>query len=168
LRQNQGAILTSWGGECKDFAVLRQNAASFGLRIPPALLNMSPYCRERLDLCLQTSGKATNMHLPEMAYAVGIPTKPSASGDIGPLVVRGKWPEVRDQVLADVLTTAVIMVRHLSAFSKIECDQEATILALADAAQAAHPASGFVRRTFAPWAKARCVRAGLRGLIEAA
>lgn len=168
LAENPDATLVSWGGECKDFSVLRQNASSFGLKIPSQLLPMSPYCRERLDLCLAVSGMAANVHLPEMAFAVGIPTKPSPSVDIGPLVVRGKWPEVRDQVLADVLTTAVIMVRHLSAFGQIDCDQEASILALAEAAQTSHPSSDFVRRTFQPWAKAKCVRAGLRGLVEAA
>lgn len=159
------AVLTTWGGEAKDLAILRRCAATHGLVLPLQLREGSPHARERLDLCRASCVQASPVHLPEMAAAVSVPSKPSPSTEIGQLVERGAWREVREQVAADVLTTAVLAVRHLRAHGQIECDAADTMMAMAAAARKALPASAFVTRTFAPWARGQKAASGLRGVI---
>jgi hypothetical protein len=60
--------------------------------------------------------------MPEYAHAVGIPAKPMASKAIGKAVEHGQWDEVREQVLADVLTTAIIANRHLISAARVSGD----------------------------------------------
>ena len=158
LHQVPTAQLITWGGEVKDLAVLRRI-------LPRQLTDGSPHARERIDLCRAVTVQARSPHLPEYAAATAIPAKPSPSRTIGELVENGDWPKVRDQVLADVLTTAVIVLRHLAAHRVIECDQPNTIMAIADAVVAAIPGSKFARRSFAPWARGQKAASGLRGTI---
>ncbi len=146
-------------------AVLRRSAGEFALVLPRQLTDGSPHARERIDLCRAVTVQARSPHLPEYAAATAIPAKPSPSRTIGELVEKGDWPKVRDQVLADVLTTAVIAVRHLAAHRVIECDQPNTIMAIADSAVAAIPGSEFARRSFAPWARGQKAASGLRGAV---
>jgi hypothetical protein len=162
------AVLTSWGGEVRDFAVLRRCAASHELLLPPQLRDGSPYSRQRLDLCRATSVAADCVHLPELAMAMGIPAKPSPSRCIGKLVEQEQWPAVREQVLADVLTTSALCVGHLEAHGHIACNRADTMVAMAGAAALAAPDSMFLARSFAPWARQAKIRSGLRGLITAA
>ncbi len=161
------AKFVTWGGEAKDHAVLRRCAATLDLVLPLQLRDGSPHCPSRLDLCRATVVQADKVHLPELATAVAIPAKPHRSRSIGRLVEEGRWPDVREQVLADVLTAVVLAVRHLTSHAEVRCERADTMVAIADAASAAVPASAFVKRTFAPWAKAARVRAGLRGAILA-
>ncbi|RIV85184.1 hypothetical protein [Aurantiacibacter zhengii] len=70
-----------------------------------------------------------------------------------------------DQVLADVLTTAVLTIRHLAAHREIDCDQHAAALAIAEAALASNGTSEFVRRSFAPWARGQKAAGRLRGTV---
>ena len=165
LHQVPTAQLITWGGEVKDLAVLRRSAGEFALVLPRQLTDGSPHARERIDLCRAVTVQARSPHLPEYAAATAIPAKPSPSRTIGELVEKGDWPKVRDQVLADVLTTAVIAVRHLAAHRVIECDQPNTIMAVADAVAAAIPGSEFARRSFAPWARGQKAASGLRGAV---
>ncbi|WP_422358192.1 hypothetical protein [Qipengyuania flava] len=165
LHQAPEAQLVTWGGEVKDLAVLRRSAGEFALVLPRQLTDGSPRARERIDLCRAVTVQARSPHLPEYAAATAIPAKPSPSRTIGELVEKGNWLKVRDQVLADVLTTAVIAVRHLAAHRVIECDQPNTIMAIADAVVAAIPGSEFARRSFAPWARGQKAASGLRGTV---
>lgn len=165
LEDDPGAVATTWGGEARDLAVLRRAAATHGLLLPPQLIDGSPYAKERLDLCRATCVQASSIHLPELAAAVGVPAKPTPSEDIGKHCEAGNWATVRDQVLADVLTTTVLTVRHLAAHCEIECHQPDTLVAIADAAIAAIPASEFAKRSFAPWARGQKAANGLRGAV---
>ncbi len=79
---------------------------------------MSP---QRIDLCDAVSVRAELVHLPEYAAACSIPAKPSPSMDIGGLVQTGNWQAVEDQVLADMMTTSVIFLRHLKSRGAVSC-----------------------------------------------
>ncbi|MBX9898094.1 MAG: 3'-5' exonuclease [Qipengyuania sp.] len=165
LKLIPSARLVTWGGEVKDLAVLRRCAASYDRLLPPQLFDLSPYAQERLDLCSEVSVRAKPVHLPEYAMAVGVPAKPSPSKSIGALVENGRWPEVRDQVLADVLATAMLAIRHLTSRGEITCNRHDTQLAIAEAASTALPASAFVKRAFLPWARGQKARASLKGAV---
>ncbi len=151
--QEPGAVLVTWGGEHKDLAVLRRAAGEFDLIMPQQLRELSPVSDRRIDLCGAVSIRAESVHLPEYAAACSIPAKPSPSKTIGELVENGKWPDVEEQALADVMTTAIIMLRHLKSHGLIRCAIPACSLALANAALTANPRSEFLRRTFKPWAQ---------------
>ncbi|MFN3582218.1 MAG: hypothetical protein ACK4VV_17300 [Pseudomonas sp.] len=165
LNAHKTAVLVTWGGENKDVAVLRHCASKFELLVPNHLRDPSPRSGARLDLCYAVSGGAKSVHLPEYAWASDIPAKPSPSKDIGPLVQAGKWHQVREQALADVLTTAVIGLRHFKSHGVISSNLPTAYLAMADAAAAALPSSQFVKTTFAPWARRQATLAKLQGVI---
>jgi hypothetical protein len=159
------AICTTWGGEFKDLAVLRRCAGEFGLLIPHQLRNLHPQANERIDLCTATSVLAASMHLPEYAYATGIPCKPWPAKYIGTLVKRGDWKSVREQALGDVLSTSVIALRHLASHGIINCHPQRSLLVIAEAAATAMPSSQFVRNTFAAWVRGEAAAARLKGTV---
>jgi hypothetical protein len=165
LNAHKTAVLVTWGGENKDVAVLRQCASKYELLLPTHLRDPSPRSGARLDLCYHVSGGAKSVHLPEYAWACDIPAKPLPSKDIGPLVQAGKWHQVREQALADVLTTTVIGLRHFKSHGMIRGSLPTAYLAMADAAAAALPSSQFVKTTFTPWARHQATLAKLRGVI---
>lgn len=162
------AMLVTWAGEGKDLPVLRRVASEYGLPLPPQLVDLSPYTRRRLDLCRAVAGRAAFPHLPEYAAAVGIPCKPSPAKDVGRSVECQAWDKVRDQCLADVLTTSVIGLQHLASFGTIAIHPQRSLTVLAEAAAKAMPASLFVRNSFAPWARSQVAASKLRGLVRAA
>ena len=164
-RAEQNAIVTTWGGEAKDLAALRTAAMMHALVLPTQLADLHPHSRHRIDLCQTTSVAAASVHLPEFAAALGIPSKPSASADIGPLVEDGQWELVAEQVLADVITTAVIALYQLSSLGQVNVDRPTMLVTLAERMKRAFPAAAFCNRSFAPWARARHAEAGLRGTI---
>ena len=168
LQRYPNAVLTTWGGEFKDLAVLRKCAGEFGVLLPEQLRDLNPYAYARLDLCQAVTGKAKPVHLPEYAIGMHIPCKPSPSKDIGPLVEQGKWREVRDQCLADVLTACVIALRHLHAHGLIACHPQRSLEVLAEAAGRTAPGSPFVRNSFAPWARSQLAASNLRGVVHRA
>jgi len=151
--QEPGAVLVTWGGEHKDLAVLRRTAGELDLIMPHQLRDLSPVSDRRIDLCGAVSIRAESVHLPEYAAACSIPAKPSPSKTIGELVEKGMWRDVEEQVLADVMTTAIIMLRHLKSHGLVRCAIPACSLGLANAATTANPHSEFLRRTFKPWAQ---------------
>ena len=159
------AVVTTWGGEAKDLAALRTAAMMHALVLPTQLADLHPHSRHRIDLCQATSVAAASIHLPEFAAALGIPNKPSASADIGPMVEAGQWKFVAEQVLADVVTTAVIALYQLSSLGHVTIDRPMTLLTLSERLKRYLPGSAFCNRTFAPWARARHAEAGLRGTI---
>lgn len=165
LEAHPPATLVTWGGEYKDIAVLRRSADDFGLLLPPQLLERSPNAQARLDLCNAVSVMASSVHLPEYAAACSIPAKPSPSKSIGKLVQSGRWHEVREQVLADVLTTSVIALRNRVSHREIICDLPAAYAKLSMACAAAMLGSRFVRLDFDPWVKGQVARAKLKGRI---
>lgn len=165
LRAEPDAQLLTWGGEAKDFAVLRQVAMAADLVLPRHLLDLSPYAPRRLDLCMATSGAARCVHLPELTTAMGVPAKPSPSKAIGALVAGKEWPLVEEQVLADVITTTVLALMQMSAFGRIRIDRPETLSVLSLKLSKACPWSKFVTGTFARWARARHAEAGLRGTV---
>lgn len=166
LDQYPEAVLLTWAGERKDLPVLRRVAARHDLLLPPQLRDPNIYCRERLDMCRAVSARASFPHLPEFAAATGVPCKPTPSKSVGPAVEQGIWLQVRDQCLADVLTTATIAVRHLNSHSKIRCHPQRSLAALAEAAIKVMPASLFCRHSFAPWARAGLAASKLKGLVR--
>lgn len=165
LELHPDARLITWGGESKDLAALRRVASVAGLLLPPQLLDPHPHSRHRLDVCRAVSGSARFPHLPEFAAAIKVPCKPAAAKEVGPLVERGEWEKVRDQCLADVLTTCVIALLHLAASGAVTCHPQRSIAAIAEAASKAMPRSAFVRSTLAPWARARLAESRLSGAI---
>jgi len=165
LRATGDGRLVSWGGEVRDYAVIRHLACVHGLVLPQQLRDTWPNARERLDLCRAVTVQADPVHLQEYAAASSIPSKPSPAKQIGAMAERGQWIAVRDHVLADVVTAAIIALRHLSSNSLIVCDRERTVQAVADAAGAAVPGGEFVDRTLKPWARDKLRAAGLRGKV---
>lgn len=165
LKADANSVLVTWGGEVRDLAVLRHLACQYDLVLPMQLRETSPHARERIDLCRSTVVQADSVHLQEYAAASSIPAKPSPSREIGKLAERGEWELVRDHVLADVLTTAVIALRHLASNGAVICDRAASVMAIAEAAVAHVPDSPFVTRDFRPWARDRLRAAGLRGKV---
>lgn len=165
LDRNEDATLLSWGGEAKDFAVLRLCAAENELVLPVQLRCLSPQAPTRIDLCRAVAVQARPVHLPEYAAATSIPSKPSPSKSIGALVEAGAWKDVREQVLADVLTTAVIGLRHLVSHAIVAFNTPRSIAALAEAAVRAMPSSKFLQNSFCPWARAQLAASRLRGPV---
>ena len=164
-RAQPDGLITSWGGEAKDFAALRATAMMHSLVVPAQLVDLHPHSRHRIDLCQTTSVAAPSVHLPEFAAALAIPNKPSPSEDIGPLVENEEWEKVSEQVLADVVTTTVIALLQLSSLGQVTIDRAMTLQALSERLQRSAPHSQFCTRTFAAWARARHAEAGLRGAI---
>ena len=98
LEDNPNAVVTTWGGETRDLAVLRRAATTHRLQVPHQLIDGSPYTRERLDLCRATCVQAEPVHLDELAAAVSVPAKPSPPKEIGKLCDRSsadRMPHVR-------------------------------------------------------------------------
>jgi hypothetical protein len=164
LERYPGTFVT-WGGESKDLAVLRRCAGEFNLLLPHQLRELSPHARTRIDLCRAVAVQAVPVHLPEYAAATSIPCKPSPAKSIGKLVEAGNWPVVREQVVADVLTTTAIAVRHLASRGEIACSAPRSLGVVAEAAAAALPRSAFVRHTFACWARAQVAASRLKGTV---
>jgi Predicted 3'-5' exonuclease related to the exonuclease domain of PolB len=98
--------VVTWGGETKDFAVLRRIAMSHGLALPPQLRDPSPFSRSRIDLLNAVRGQANHVHLPELSTAMGIDSKPMPARQIGLAVQLEQWDFVEQQVVADVCTIA--------------------------------------------------------------
>lgn len=165
LDSKPSAKLVTWGGEVRDLAVLRRMAEEHGLLLPPQIAELSPLSACRIDLCDATAVRAERVHLAEYAAACSVPAKPSPSKSIGKLVERADWAAVEDQVLADVMTTTVILIMHLRARGVITCDRAASVMELAVAASAAVRGSEFLRLSLSPWARSRKAAAGLRGKV---
>ena len=165
LRAAPEARLVTWGGEAKDFAALRTAAMMHDLVLPMQIADLHPHTRYRLDLCQTSSVAASSVHLPELAAALSIPAKPSASKDIGALVESADWEKVEDQVLADVVTTTILAIYQLAILGQVTCKRAATLLALSDRLKRSHPNSAFCARSLAPWTRARHAEAGLRGNV---
>jgi hypothetical protein len=143
VQANPDAHLYSWGAEQKDWPVVRRVAMETGMQLPRQLTDMRPHAPSRVDLCNSTSGQARCTHLPEYAYATGLPTKPLASKAVGNAVLQGRWDEVEEQVCADLLTTSIIAARHAVAFGLCQADIRKTEQAIANAFTQARPQSRF-------------------------
>ena len=165
LRAAPQARLVTWGGEAKDLAALRTASMMHDLVLPVQTADLHPRSRHRLDLCQTSSVAASSVHLPELAAALSIPAKPTASKDIGALVENADWGKVEDQVLADVVTTTILTIYQLAILGQVTCKRAATLLALSERLKRSHPNSAFCARNLAPWARARHAEAGLKGHV---
>lgn len=72
---------------------------------------------------------------------------------------------MEEQVRADVLTTTIILLRHLSSRGEIDTDLPLTMEALAKAAAESAPQSAFITQTLRPWVRDLVRRSGLRGRV---
>ena len=132
LDRHTDSVPVGWGSECKEMPTLRRTAAMYGLVLPKRLRDSNPYSRDRIDLSNALKGQGHFVHMPEYAHATDIPAKPIASKAIGKAVEHGNWDEVREQALADVLTTAIIANRHLISMARVSGDvyaSDATVFA---------------------------------------
>lgn len=122
LDRHPDAVPVGWGSECKEMPTLRRTAATHGLILPKRLRDSNPHSRDRIDLSNVLKGQGHFVHMPEYAHATDIPAKPTASKAIGKAVEHGQWDEVREQVLADIMTTAIIANRHLISMARVGGD----------------------------------------------
>lgn len=143
VRASPDCILYNWGGEQKDWPVMRRFAMENGSVLPPQLVDMRPHSPSRIDLCNATSGQARCTHLPEYAFASGIPTKPLRSKLIGDAVLDACWDQVAEQVCADLMTTSIVAARHAIAFGQCNVNLVKTEQAIAIAFAEARPNSLF-------------------------
>lgn len=143
LEQSPEAICVSWGGETKDWPVLRRIAAELGMPLPPQLMDMRIHAPTRLDLCNATSGQSKCVHLPEYCHASGIPSKPFQSQSVGPAAIYGDWELIAEQVQADTFAASVIATRHAISHRMATADIAASEQAIAAAFANACPDSVF-------------------------
>jgi hypothetical protein len=136
-------ILYNWGGEQKDWPVMRRFAMEHGIVLPTQLVDLRPHSPSRIDLCNATSGQARCTHLPEYAFASGIPSKPLESKLIGDAVLQGSWEEVEEQVCADLMSTSLIAARHAITFGRCQANLFKTERAIKVAFAGARPSSLF-------------------------
>lgn len=165
FRENAQPTPVTWGGEAKDLTVLRRCACEFDLVLPVKLRDLRPHSRDRIDLCLEVAGGSANVHLPEYAAATSIPAKPSPSKSVGSLVKSSRWDAVEEQVRADVLTTTVILLRHIASRSEADIDPTPSVVELAASAHGAAPRSRFIAGTLGSWARGLKNRAALKGTV---
>ena len=115
-----GGKLATWGGENCDLPRLRMSILNAG-RALPATLSRYVDVNARLtgchvDLWWHLCGRGGNIHLNEMAAAMRLPAKPMGRPANGAAAIaKGRWAEVKSVCEADVLTTALTLVRHLHA-----------------------------------------------------
>lgn len=138
------AVPIGWGSEGKELPTLRRTAATQGLVLPVQLRDTHPHTRDRIDLCNAVKGQGHFVHLPEYAKAVDIPAKFIASKSIGLAVEHADWREVREQVLADVLTTAIIANRHVISMGRVGGDVHHSDAAIFASLAAEYPWSLFL------------------------
>lgn len=155
LDRHPDAVPVGWGSECKEMPTLRRTAATHGLVLPKRLRDSHPYSRERIDLSNVLKGQGHFVHMPEYAHATGIPSKPIASKAIGKAVEHGQWDEVREQVLADVMTTAIIANRHLISAARISGDVYVSDAAIFAELAAAWPQSQWLNLHNRGWDRHR-------------
>jgi hypothetical protein len=161
------AVPVGWGSECKEMPTLRRTAATHGLVLPKRLRDSHPYSRDRIDLSNTLKGQGHFVHMPEYAHATGIPAKPIASKAIGKAVENGNWDEVREQVLADVVTTAIIANRYLISGARVSGDVYASDAAIFAELAAAYPQSQWLNLHNRGWDMHRLGQACRGGKVAA-
>jgi hypothetical protein len=108
-----------------DLPVLRTAALEHGLRLPAQLQSGAPHLQQRrrrhLDLCISSRGGAKPVHLAEFAIRLGVPAKLAMKAvEVGRAAEQGKWSEVKAQAESDVVTTALLLGRHLYATGELD------------------------------------------------
>lgn len=161
------AVPVGWGSECKEMPTLRRTAATHGLVLPKRLCDNHPHSRDRIDLSNVLRGQGHFVHMPEYAHATGIPAKPMASKAIGKAVEHCKWDEVREQVLADVLTAAIITNRHLISAARVSGDVYASDASIFAELAAACPQSQWLNLRNRGWDMHRLGQSGIARKVAA-
>ena len=144
LDNHPHAVLITWGGECSDVPVLRRIAHQHGLILPYQLQRSRPRRADRIDLCNEIE-YSSRVHLSEYAAAQDIPAKPVPGKEVNRLVEQRDWAAVEEQCTADVLTTAIIAVRHFAAIEMIGQTGAACTEAILDRF-CARPETGFIAK----------------------
>ncbi|KZY56331.1 hypothetical protein A3736_08665 [Erythrobacter sp. HI0063] len=133
-----GAILTTWGGECKDLPVILSVAIREGFALPSSLAN-GFWLRERLDLCDLLRVKAESVHLNEYAHAQALPAKIMAPWQLGEAAEKGSWVALREHCECDVTVTTMLLVRWLLATGRVKGERMKFDREIADAMAQARP-----------------------------
>lgn len=167
LDRHPDAVPVGWGTECKEMPTLRRTAATHGLVLPKRLRDSHPHSRDRIDLSNVLRGQGHFVHMPEYAYATGIPAKPITSKAIGKAVEHGHWDEVREQVLADVLATAIITNRHLISAARVSGDVYASDATIFAELAAACPSSRWLNLLNRGWDMHRLGQSGIARKVAA-
>jgi Predicted 3'-5' exonuclease related to the exonuclease domain of PolB len=121
LQRVPHSVMVTWGGEACDLPRLRLAFLNAGLPLPPVL--QAPYTFDvrqpnHWDLWSKLCGRAGNIHLNEMAAAMGLPTKVTGRpSTVAQNILRGRWSLVKSCAECDVLTTALILIRYLNCVS---------------------------------------------------
>ena len=132
VESSAGAVLTTWGGECKDLPVILSVAVREGFALPSSLAN-GFWLRDRLDLCDLLRVKAEGVHLNEYAHAQGLPAKIMAPWQLGEAAEKGSWVALREHCECDVTVTAMLLVRWLLATGRVKGERLALERKIADA-----------------------------------
>ncbi len=138
VESSAGAVLTTWGGECKDLPVILSVAVREGFALPSSLAN-GFWMHDRLDLCDVVRVKAEGVHLNEYAHAQGLPAKIMAPWQLGEAAEKGSWVALREHCECDVTVTAMLLVRWLLATGKVKGDRLTLDRKIADAVAEARP-----------------------------
>jgi len=111
--------LVTWGGAATDIPQLLMAAMREGIKLPAFLVPMATSFdvrnRRHIDLMLAMCLGGARVHLAEVAAALDIPVKPiGAPGAVAGYIESGKWSLVKSVAESDVLTTAMVLMRHLA------------------------------------------------------
>jgi hypothetical protein len=159
LSDHSAATVVTWGGEMTDLPVLRAAALTYGLRVSPQLhakeIHYRQPPRRHLDLALAVKGNAEFVHMRELAMRTGIPAKIALKAyDVGMAAERARWSVVKEQAEADVITTALLLGRHLYATGAIDSSAWGTDSAIVMAIQRTHEHRGYAA-LFKAWIEGR-------------
>ena len=156
LEEHPGVIVVTWGGEYKDLPVLRRAAAEYDLCLPTQLRHGRVQDMVHLDLSNAVRGYATPVHLPEYAAAQAVPCKTSLpSKAVGFAAQAGSWDVVKAQAEQDVITTAILLCRHLASNRMIAASGLACDIAIAKSVIATHSHLPFICEYLSKWRNGR-------------
>jgi len=119
LRQREDRTVITWGGVATDVQILTLAAMSYGVALPPALLDTpgrkGPRRHCDLSLMMKGGGKTWH-HLTEVALRLGVPVSLlEGKARVDRPVSAGAWAQVRGHCERDVLMTAIAKVGWLCA-----------------------------------------------------
>jgi len=156
LEENPDMVLCTYGGEYKDLPALRRAALDTDLCLPKQLKHGRVIEQVHLDLSDAIKGKAVPVHLPEIAASLGVPCKTSLSSKaVGFAAQAGSWDVVKAQAEQDVITTAILLCRHLASNRMIASSGLACDIAIAKAVIETHNHLPFVSEFLTKWRNGR-------------
>jgi hypothetical protein len=156
LEEHPECVVVTWGGLFKDLPVLCRAAADTDLCLPKQIRQGWTPEQVHLDLSDAVKGKAVPMHLPEYAASLAIPAKTGLSSKaIGYAAEAGEWDIVRPRAEEDVVTTAILLGRHLASNRLVACTGLSCDLAIAKSVIGTHAHLPFVTDHLVKWRNGR-------------